>query len=75
MTEQAKRSPGAAGAQCEEVARELEAAAARLRSGELDPAEAAELVERCAELAGRLGSEVDAESRAASETEGQERLL
>jgi hypothetical protein len=57
------------------IARELEEAAERLRSGELDPTEAAELVERCAELAARLGSEVDAESRAASETEGQERLL
>ena len=57
------------------IARDLEEAAERLRSGELDPAEAAELVERCAELAARLGSEVDAESRAASETEGQERLL
>jgi hypothetical protein len=59
----------------EEMARELEATAARLRSGEIDADEAAELVERCAELAGRLGSEVDAESRVASESEGQERLL
>jgi methyl-accepting chemotaxis protein len=59
----------------EEVARELEEAAARLRAGALDADEAAELVERCAELAGRLGSEVDAESRAATESEGQERLL
>ena len=52
--------------------RELEDAAARLRSEELAPAEAAELVERCAELAGRVGSELDARGRAA---EGQERLL
>ena len=59
----------------EEVARELEQAAARLRAGALDADEAAELVERCAELAGRLGSEVDAEGRAATESEGQERLL
>ena len=57
------------------LAAELEAAAARLRSGELDAAEAAALVERCAELAARVGSELDAESRAAEETEGQERLL
>jgi exonuclease VII small subunit len=59
----------------EEVAKELEQAASRLRSGELDSEEAADLVERCAELAGRLSSEVDAESRAAAESEGQERLL
>jgi hypothetical protein len=57
------------------LAQELEQVAARLRSGDIDATEAAELVERCAELAGRLGSEVDAESRAASESEGQERLL
>ena len=55
--------------------RELEGAAARLRSGELGADEAAGLVERCAELAGRVGSELDAQSRAVSETEGQERLL
>jgi hypothetical protein len=57
------------------LARELEDVAARLRSGEADPTEAAELVERCAELAARLGAELDAQSRAASEAEGQERLL
>jgi hypothetical protein len=54
---------------------ELEAAAARLRSGELGPDEAAELVERCAELAARIGSGLDAASREASQSEGQERLL
>jgi hypothetical protein len=57
------------------LSRELEELAARLRSGEIEAAEAAELVERCAELAGRLGAELDAQSRAASEAEGQERLL
>jgi hypothetical protein len=55
--------------------RELEEVAERLRSGEVPPQEAAGLVDRCAELAGRVGSELDAQSRAASETEGQERLL
>ena len=55
--------------------RELEEVAQRLRSGEVSPEEAAGLVERCAELAGRVGSELDAQSRTASETEGQERLL
>ena len=54
---------------------DLESAAERLRSGDLDAAEAAALVERCAELAGRVGAELDAESRAAGATEGQERLL
>ena len=57
------------------LVRELEEVADRLRSGEVPPKEAAGLVERCAELAGRVGSELDAQSRAASETEGQERLL
>ena len=57
------------------LSRQLEDLASRLRSGEVEPAEAAELVERCAELAARLGAELDAQSRAASESEGQERLL
>jgi hypothetical protein len=61
--------------QLDELVRELQSAAERLRAGELETAEAAELVERCAELAGRIGSELDAQSRAASEAEGQERLL
>ena len=59
----------------ERLAQELEAVAERLRSGAVDHEEAAELVERCAELAGRLGTEVDMEARRAAETEGQERLL
>ncbi len=57
------------------LSRQLEDVAARLRSGDVEPAEAAALVERCAELAARLGAELDAQSRAASESEGQERLL
>jgi hypothetical protein len=59
----------------ERLAEELEAVAARLRAGEVDPVQAAELVERCAELASELGAEVDARARRAGETEGQERLL
>jgi len=62
-------------ASLDELVAELEAVASRLRTEELEPAEAAELVERCAELAGRIGAGLDAESRAASEAEGQERLL
>jgi hypothetical protein len=57
------------------LAEELEAVAERLRSGSLEQDEAASLVERCAELAGRLGAEIDTRARAAGEAEGQERLL
>ncbi len=59
------------------LAAELETLAGRLRAGELDRAEAAEAVERCAELAARLGSELDAAARDAErgDLEGQERLL
>jgi hypothetical protein len=51
---------------------ELEGVAQRLRTEQLEPEEAAQLVDRCAELAARIGSGLDAEAR---ETEGQERLL
>jgi hypothetical protein len=56
---------------------ELEQTAARLRSGELDAGDAAEAVERCAQLATEVGSELDVEARAATATEppGQEKLL
>ena len=54
---------------------ELESVAAQLRAGDLEPDAAAALVERCAELAGRIGAGLDAEGRRASEAEGQERLL
>ena len=60
---------------------ELERAAARLRAGELSDEEAAELVERCAELAGRISAALDEEARAAAaelpldEAPEQERLL
>ena len=59
----------------EELAAELEAVADKLRSDAIDGEEAADLVERCAELAQRIGSEIDARSRTAGEAEGQERLL
>jgi exonuclease VII small subunit len=57
------------------LVRELETLAARLRSGDVPPDDAAALVERCAELAARIGSELDAEGRSAAAAEGQERLL
>jgi hypothetical protein len=58
-----------------QLAGELEAVADKLRSGAIDQDEAADLVERCAELAARLGAEIDTRARAAGESEGQERLL
>ena len=62
----------------DELIRELEASAERLRAGELDAAQAAELVERCAELAARVGAELDRAGREAERdapAEGQEQLL
>jgi hypothetical protein len=47
----------------------------KLRSEAIDSDEAADLVERCAELAQQIGAEIEARSRAAGEAEGQERLL
>ena len=59
----------------EDLATELEDVAARLRSGELGAEEAAELVQRSAQLATRIGTELDARGRSADRLEGQERLL
>jgi hypothetical protein len=58
-----------------ELVAELESVADKLRAEAVDHEEAADLVERCAELAQRIGTEIDARSRSAAETEGQERLL
>jgi hypothetical protein len=58
--------------------RELEDASARLRTGQMDAIEAAALVERCAELAAHLGTELDRAARAADREapgDGQEELL
>jgi hypothetical protein len=57
------------------LAEELEAVADKLRADAVDADEAADLVERCAEIAARLGGEIDSQARGASEAEGQERLL
>ena len=59
----------------EQLSEELEAVADKLRSGAVDPDEGADLVERCAELAARLGVEIDARARGTGDSEGQERLL
>jgi hypothetical protein len=62
----------------EGLIKELEDAATTLRAGELGQDEAAELVERCAELAARIGSELERWGREAEgdlPAEGQEQLL
>jgi hypothetical protein len=60
----------------DDLVKELENAAGRLRSGELDSAEAADLIERCAELAARLGGELEALARKGEgSSPGQETLL
>jgi hypothetical protein len=59
----------------EQLAGELEALADKLRADAIDADEAADLVERCADLAQRIGAEIDARGRSAGEAEGQERLL
>jgi hypothetical protein len=55
------REPGA----LEQVVERLERAAAQLRSGDLDPARAAALVDECARLAAEAGARLDDELRAA----------
>jgi hypothetical protein len=57
------------------LAEELEAVADKLRAEAVDADEAADLVERCAEVAARLSAEIDSRARGAAESEGQERLL
>jgi hypothetical protein len=60
----------------EELIAELEQAAGQLRTGELDSAAAAELIERCAELAAQLGGELEALARKGEGgAPGQETLL
>jgi hypothetical protein len=56
----------------ESLAAQLEETARRLRSGGVEAAEAADLVERCAALAQQLGTELD---RQAAGESGQEQLL
>jgi primosomal protein N'' len=63
-------------ANLQDLVQELEQAATQLRSGELDSAEAADLIERCAELAARLGGELEALARKGEGgSPGQETLL
>ena len=57
------------------LAGDLEQAATRLRSGELDSDAAAELVDECARLASRAAAELDREARAAEPPPGQDSLI
>ena len=61
----------------DELVQDLEQTAARLREGQLDQGEAAALVERCADLANRVGAQLEREARApaAGDQPGQEQLL
>jgi hypothetical protein len=68
----------------EELARELERSADRLRGGQVGGEEAAALVERCAELATQLVAELDRRAQESQESHAelplnesldQERLL
>jgi hypothetical protein len=62
--------------QIHELVVELEDTAAQLRSGELDAEDAARAVERCAELAAKIGARLDEIAREPDETlPGQEELL
>lgn len=56
---------------------ELQRASVRLRTEEIEPEEAAELVEHCAQLAAQLGGELDRTAAASSQEPppDQERLL
>jgi hypothetical protein len=57
------------------MAVDLEQAAARLRSGDLDADAAAGLIDECARLAARAASELDRQARAAEPAPGQDSLL
>jgi hypothetical protein len=57
------------------LADQLQDAAGRLRAGDLDPADAAVLVDECARLASRAASELDRAARGAEPPPGQDSLL
>ena len=51
----------------QDLTNRLEQTAAQLRDGELEPQEAARLVEECARLAGEAAAELDRRARAAAD--------
>ena len=62
----------------EELVAELNQTADRLRDGTLEQGEAAELVEHCADLANRIGGQLERDARdaaAGTAQPGQEQLL
>ena len=60
----------------QELVEELESTADQLRAGELSPEDAARAVERCAEIAGRVGAALEAQAREPEDVlPGQEELL
>ena len=61
--------------QLDDLVRELEDAATRLRAGDLAPQDAADLVEQCARLAVSVGGELEAMGRRAESDPDQEQLL
>ena len=65
-------------AELQAAVRELEQAARELRAPDVDTARAAELVDRCAEVAAEIGKQLDRAARDAERdlpATGQERLL
>jgi exonuclease VII small subunit len=60
----------------EELVSELENTADQLRAGDLSPEDAAAAVERCAELAAKVGATLDTQAREPDDAlPGQEELL
>lgn len=53
--------------QLQDLTDRLEQTAAKLRAGELEPEQAARLVEDCARLAGEAATELDRRARAAAD--------
>jgi hypothetical protein len=62
-------------ADLDELTDRLERLAASLRSGDLEPAQAAELVDECARIAGEAAAELDRQARAGDAPPGQTELL
>ena len=59
----------------DDLTAQLERAAARLRSGELDADAAATLVDDCARTAARAAAELERESRSVDAPPGQDTLI
>jgi hypothetical protein len=72
-----REQPTSAASELDAAIAELERAAQRLRAEEIDADEAADLVERCAQLAAGVGAALDRQAAAAQgdPSPGQETLL